>query len=282
MTPAESLRTPGNVCTFVDALGHGAIGRLDVRDRSGERLGAVFVQESRVCWVVACGMAARLRSLLIEHACVDAHVVERHVERCRNLGLELTRELVARGVIAAGAMREVLATHSAECLVGMTRADAVGHWVPRPRAYAPRYTFSTTELLVRAGASTHPTGACWFTEHRQRTLEELARGGWSAAFVRIPGLASPAPVAVVGAYPTNAAELLFAGRWGAGAVDVASVVADGRAHVCIRTEAGDPDRTMFALEGEAGFLVCETDADGRARLVGGGRGMLIDDNGGVL
>src|SRR5215470_3452692 len=96
--PDALMALPLAVLDAVDALPAHARGALVVSG-AGTNVGAVLVENNRVCWASALGLEHRLRELLQEHSGwrIDDRGMERVVEISR--GRAFLTELVAKGLV---------------------------------------------------------------------------------------------------------------------------------------------------------------------------------------
>lgn len=260
---AVNVPTPSDVCSFVDGLDPDEVGELRISHR-GHPLGAVFVQNNRVCWVAAAGLERTLSQLLVERAGITRDAMERHFERCRAAKVPVGEDLVDRGVIGPNALRGALFDHSTASLASLCRDGARAEWRPRTRTYAARFTFSTSELLVRTNALSRADVAEAATLSI-RDLFDAAEGDWAVAFVRCSERAIPIAVALLGAFPARASALSSHAKWAMSCLDVAGTFAGARPSVVATTSGAEP-RFCCALREAAYFVVGETDAAGAARI----------------
>ena len=93
---SPSLRSALDVCAFVEELPADATGELMVTGRGGTPEGAVFVENRRVCWAAARGLAGRLGDLLGAPAKLDAARMESIYAECK-----LTRVLLGEYLVKA-------------------------------------------------------------------------------------------------------------------------------------------------------------------------------------
>ncbi|MAQ13999.1 MAG: hypothetical protein CMN30_04285 [Sandaracinus sp.] len=126
---------------------------------SGDQLATVLLEEGRICWAVASGMRRRLTDLLLEgNDRLDRKSLESIYRDCRGRNVPLGEELVRRGVVEAGGLRNALAEHTSEALVRVGhRDDVTFDWVAhRTTSYSPSYTFDTLDIALRVARKVYP------------------------------------------------------------------------------------------------------------------------------
>ena len=212
-----------DVCEFVDELERAATGELVLDD--GAPLGSVFIEQGRICWAAAVGLAARLTDLLAARTGMDARTMEDFYRTCAAEGAPLGEYLVERAVIEALDLRLALAQHTVESLVRMTDRARRGVWYPKAKGgYSPRFTLGTAEVLARAGELGHVEAAA---AARAEIEECFAEHEWAVAFVRDGLRAVPCPVLLWGSTPSSASTLVRIARWVASSLDVADTMGKG-------------------------------------------------------
>jgi hypothetical protein len=272
------LRNVREVCALIDELELPATGEIAV-SRGELARGSVYIEKGRVCWAAAQGLARRLTELLGAHASLARGQMESFFVSCRRQNVPLGEHLVARGVLAASDLREALLQHTAESLACLFDVPAHGVWTPRSgKGYSPRFTFTTSELFARVGASTHARQAASLGP----LLEETFAGtDWGAAVVRTPSHASPEVVAVWGAIPDTSTSLLRLGQWAASSLDMAGSFSDPEAFISTSRSTAAGVRSVVAFRRGEAVVAGETDEHGPARILnrraqarraGGGRG----------
>ncbi len=236
------VRTPSDLCDFVDQMDGAAVGELVVRGPSREVRGIVFIEDRRVCWAAARGLARRLTELLLGRAPgISADAMEELFRRCKQEGTPLGELLVARGVVAPDDLRAALLEHTAESLgVLLSPGDAEVGWCVRPGpGYSARFTFHTAEVLARTARRSMSREEQVLAGEIDTALESaFGRGGWGAAFIRGSG-AAPVPVAVFGELPATTRDVLRVGKWAASALDLASTFQDADALVSADAPGSD-------------------------------------------
>lgn len=200
------LEVPGDAGRFVDDLSRGAVGELVV-SRGQEVVGGIYVDCGRICWVAAKGGGRYLSDLLATAGGVERSALARHYNRCREMNSPLGEDLVRRGIVTADALRNALLLHSAECLDVLCGAHASARWQPRTRGYSSQFTFSTTELISRTHALKWPDVA-GAADSVLRTHFRPEAGDWGAAFLRSSERGTPLAIAVIGAFPEKALDLV--------------------------------------------------------------------------
>lgn len=259
-----ALRAPSDVCAFVDDLDGTATGEIAVRG-TNEPLGSIFVDQGRICWAAARGLARRLSELLAKRAGLAPAAMEAHFLDCKMQRTPLGEHLVGRGVLSAEELREALLTHTVESLVVLARSDARSTWTPRAgTTYNPRFTFGTAELLAEIGGLAHPNVAA-SVRPLLHTLFDA--GEWAVAFVRDSGSASPRPVAIQGPVPPAAAILARFGKWGASILDVTGSFTDEAALFAVSRGSGDKASSLVVFRHAGSFVVGETGVHGPARIL---------------
>lgn len=167
--------------------------------------GGVFVENGRVCWAAARGMAHRLSDLLSAKARPGSDL-DALYRRCREDQTPFGETVVASGIVSAQDFESTLRQHTAESLVEIMRAGDAGTWTARAGQYAPRFTFAPRDTFFDVVDT-------MLGRHRDAAREELgalatpSRRG--AAFVSIGSQAIPVmtcgnvplrPLGVLGAW----------------------------------------------------------------------------------
>lgn len=257
------LHSGVEACTLIDELGPQAIGELIVSGDDGAR-GAVFVEQGRVCWAAARGLARRLTELLVDRAKLAPSAMESLFTSCKREHVPLGEHLVGQGVLSAEALREALLAHTVESLCCLCEPRARARWCPRSgNGYSPRFTFATSEIAASIGATNHRACA---TRLRAVLDDTFASGEWAAAFVRGEGRAAPEPVAIRGSVPPATILLRF-GKWAASALDVTAVFADDSALLVVERASLQTPTSLVAFRDADAFVVGETSAHGPARML---------------
>jgi hypothetical protein len=254
-----TVSSPVDVCSFVEELGPDAVGELQL-GANGASHGAVFVEQGRVCWAAARGLARRFTELLVAHTGASARTVEDVVVGCLADGSPFGERLVEASVVSPSQLRATLLQHAAESLHVACREPAFGTWCPRrQRGYASRFTFTAAEMLARTLAEENVDAA----RVGKALLEALLdRDDGGAVFVRRADRSTPQPVALAGVFRADARGLIRAGKWAASALDVA---ADNGAEPFIA--ASHEDITLVAWTSGALLMVATTTPLGAARLL---------------
>jgi hypothetical protein len=219
---AFSTRSPLDVCEIVEQLPDGTAGELLFRGTGATSEGALFVENRRVCWSAARGLARRLSDLLAAPAKLDAEHMESIYAACTRKRIPLGEYLVDAGLLTPSDLRSALLRHTTESLHALCGPGSSAEWVPRRSGgYNSQFTFSTTEVLARTLAESHQAlAACAATE-----LAEAFDGrDWGAAFVRSASRAGPEPIGVQGDFPDKIRVLLRLGQWASSSLDIKSLV----------------------------------------------------------
>jgi hypothetical protein len=255
-----------DVCEFVDELEQSATGELVVED--GAPLGAVFIEQGRICWAAAIGLAARLTDLLAARTGMGAKTIEDFYRACVAEGTPLGEYLVERAVIEAVDLRLALVQHTVESLVRMKNRGRRGVWYPKPTGgYSPRFTVGTAEVLARAGELGHAAAAA---AARVEIEECFVEDEWAVAFVRDRLRAVPCPVFLWGSTPSCASSLMRVARWVASSLDVADTLGAGDPLVAVTLPRGraTPKREVLMAFRHGGILFAgESGAHGPARVL---------------
>lgn len=249
-----------DVCAFVDELDRGTAGELVVADELAR--GTVFVEDARICWAAASGLAPRLTALLMERACVDAATMETFFRSCKADGVPIGEYLVGRGIVSAADLRAALAQHTVESLGRLTGNGRRAAWVPRARGgYNPRFTFGTSEVIALT------TAACE-ADLASVARAELARcftgGDWGAAFVRSARSAVPVPIALRGEVPQAAPRLECIAKWAVSALDIVAAFDADDPLVAVTQPQG---AVLVAFRHHDVVIAGETSAFGPARML---------------
>lgn len=254
-----TVSSPVDVCSFVEELGPDAVGEIVLGD-GGDHRGAVFVENGRVCWAAARGLARRFTELLVAHTGAPARAVEDVVVGCLADGTPFGERLVEACVVSPSQLRATLLQHAAESLYVACREPAFGTWCPRRhRGYASRFTFTAAEMLARTLAEEN-TDEARAGEHILDTLLDDGEGG--AVFVRRADRSSPQPVALRGRWSVDARGMIRAGKWAASAIDVAT---DNGAEPFIAASRGG--HTLVAWGTRKLVVVASTTELGAVRLL---------------
>jgi len=252
-----------DVCRFVDELEGRGAGELVVTGDAA--LGAVFVQDARICWAAAAGLASRLTELLMSHAGVDHRTMERLYWTCKRESLPLGEYLVDRGIVRPEDLRSVLAQHTVESLLTLVGPGRCARWLPRPHGgYSARFTFGTSEVLSLAGGICEP-------ELVGCALDEMAgcffSDEWAAAFVRTGDRAAPHPVALYGPAPESAAVLVRHAKWAISALDVVAAFGGAPEIVAVTLPERRGARALVAYWYDGLVIVAEGDPQCAARVL---------------
>lgn len=259
-TGSWALRAPADVCAFVDDLDGTATGEIAVHGGS-DALGSIFVDQGRICWAAARGLARRLSELLAKRAGLAPVAMEAHFLDCKTRRTPLGEHLVSHGVLSPDDLRDALLTHTVESMIALARSDARSTWTPRAGAtYNPRFTFGTAELLAEIGGMSHPNVAA---SVRPLLSTLFDAGEWAVAFVRDSGSASPRPVALQGPIPPAASMVSRMGKWGASILDVTGSFTDEAALFAVARGA----TSLVVFRHAGSFVVGETGAHGPARIL---------------
>ena len=273
------VRNVTDLCTLVDELASPATGEIVVR-RAEAPCGSVFVEQGRVCWAAARGLARRLTELLGERASLPSRQMESFFVSCRAQNVPLGEHLVGRGVLAAKDLREALLQHTAESMTSLCEGHARAVWSPRSgKGYSPSFTFTTAELVARVGATAHAREAVVLAPV---LADAFGDDDWGAAFLRAPACASPEVVAVQGAIPHASTTLVRLGRWATSSLDVAATFSDRYALLSTTRSSSPAARSIVAFRHGDAVVAGETDEHGPARILnrraqlrrGGGHGDL--------
>ncbi len=255
------IRTLSDVCTFVDELEPEAVGEIVVAG-GGTTRGAIFVEQGRVCWAAARGMARRLTELLVDRAGGDAEAMERCYRQCQNEGARWGEWLVAKGVLSPGDLRAALFEHTLESIDVLCTDLEGSFWCPRASGgYSPRFTFATAELLVRAGASAHGNVVATVAAELAACFGD---DDWGVAFVRSETSAYPQPIALRGNHPMAATDLLRVGRWATSTLDLAGAIRHEDPMLAVEVA---PGRSLLAFRFHGAVVVGETSSFGPARIL---------------
>ncbi|MBX3198424.1 MAG: hypothetical protein KF894_09860 [Labilithrix sp.] len=266
--PRFALRSAVDLCAFVDDLDEGAAGELLVSSGQAAPGGAVFVERGRVCWAAARGLASRLTQLLMARSGASASTMEGLFRRCKEEGAPLGEVLVARRIVRPEDLRSALLQHTTESLDALCSDDASASFRPRAGGYSPRFTFTTSEVLVRSSARARLAGGGSAhepsVEEALHPFSEAVAGEWGARFVRLGACAAPLPDAAIGVLPEKSAALLQVGKWAASALDVAATFQDEDALVTTLEYGGS---TLIAWRHGRAIVAGRMGAQGPARVL---------------
>lgn len=250
----------GDVCEFVDELERGCAGEL-VFEGEATR-GMAFVEDARICWAAAAGLARRLTELLVLRARVDAASMEALFRTCKADGVPLGEYLVGRGIVSASELRAALAQHTVESLCRLTGPGRRAAWVPRARGgYNPRFTFGTSEIVTLSAAVASSDLARVAEAELVRCFSD---GDWGAAFIRPAASSAPAPIAIRGEAPAAARALERIAKWAVSALDIVAAYNGADPLVAVTRPGG---RVLVAFRHHDLVIAGETGTFGPARLL---------------
>lgn len=258
-SPSIAASSAVDLCAYVDDLAPDATGELVFRRGTTE--GAVFVENGRVCWAAARGLARRLTGLLGSSAKLDAAAMEVLYAHCKRQGTPLGEHLLGQGLVSAPELRDALLRHTAESLLALCGTGAVADWTPRRKGgYSSRFTFTTTELLTWTLAGEHPTES---EAASVELVDAFVERDWGAAYLRSPKRASPDPIAIVGPCPPRVEALFRLGRWASSSLDIAGLAHGERAFVATVVDGG----ALVAWRCQSVVIAGWTSHHGPARLL---------------
>lgn len=260
---ALSFRVEGDLLEWIDTLAPDETGALAFESANDGPVGAVFVENNRVCWAAAVGLARRLVDLLREETVLraDGRAVESLFRRARDERRPFGELLVSSGLVSPTAFRDALQQHTAESIARLVRDRAIARWTPRAGGYSARFSFRTTELLVALHAIERPERA--FTAQAS-LLQVVGDDEVALALVREPNEARARVVALRGEFTGGVQELRQLAAWAVGFGDVGDAVS-GRANAVI---ARDDSGRSVAVWREQGLLVVAlVGHDGLARII---------------
>lgn len=253
------LRTAHDVYPLVDELGPAAVGELFIAGEDGAR-GAIFVEQGRVCWAAAHGLAPRLTQLLLSRASIPPTEMESIFRSCKAERTPLGEHLIRLGVLREGDLRSALLQHTVESVGRLAGSPACATWCPRPgKGYSPKFTFTTAELFAFAGGERHRS----LLDQVTPLLATSFDTGWGAAFIRTEECAYPEPIAMFGSRISHARPLLQMGKWAASVLDVVTAFNDPSAILAVKRGSSH----LVAFRHGAAIVVGETDAHGPARIL---------------
>lgn len=190
-------------------------------------LGLILLENGLVCWARAASMRGRLSELILARLDPGAGSSElgKVVRRCQAEGRSISEMLVSGGLISSEGLRDALRQHTAEAMLALAghRGEAPA-WVARAKPFGARFSFSSVELLVLAGAAWAPGAA----EEARGEMEKMLRhGGFGVAFAKVSGSSGLVPVGEVQGSKLTLSEAIELGAWGARAVREDGVVRGG-------------------------------------------------------
>lgn len=217
------LRPVGELLEFVEELPEDAAGEVVFQDETTQR-GVIFVENNRICWAAARGLARRLVDLLRARADLNASpaTLEQIFVACKAKGKPFGEALLETGLVSPTRLRDALRTHTAESIVSMMQTEASTFWNQRNRGgYNARYTFATGEIIAQVLAGMNPS----FAESTEEKLRKIVdEEDWGAAFIRSLRVAEPIPIANVGAIEVSSKEFLGIGKWAIDELDLAGAL----------------------------------------------------------
>jgi hypothetical protein len=177
-TDVDVVTRVARLLRLVEALGPHATGALQLHGEQAN--GSILVEQERVCWVAASGLAARLTDLLRAEVQPPLSVAQMEMlyQGCRTKGEPLGQMLLRHGHVTHRGLRGALHRHTLEALTALACADDLAwRWVPhRRQRYDARFSFSAVSLLLCVAAS---AGAA---ADRAALQAQVPAGGWGLAF----------------------------------------------------------------------------------------------------
>ncbi|MCK6586281.1 MAG: hypothetical protein HUU21_39365 [Polyangiaceae bacterium] len=190
-------------------------------------IGLILIENGRVCWARADVMIGRLGELLRARLDPGANSNELAslVQRCRAEGRSIGDALVSGGLVSSDGFRDALLQHTAEAVLALAgREGEPPAWVARAKPFGARFSFSSVELLVSAGAAWAPGQA---DEARSEMERMLRLGGFGVAFAQVSGSSGLVPIGEAQGSKLTLSEAIELGAWGARAVRQDRVVRGG-------------------------------------------------------
>lgn len=217
--------------------------------------GGVFVEDGRVCWAAANGMAKRLTDLLSQKARPGADLTALYRE-CRAAKRPLGETLVETGVVSVDDLASSLRRHTAESLIEIVNTSSTGTWTAHAGGYAPQFTFTPLETYFDVVdivlGPTHETAAAGLS-----VLARPTRRG--AAFISFGDVVVP----VASSGDVALRDLWALGAWSASLRAAAHELAVEPSFALGTTDTGDTTvvwwrgNVTFALTGEDRAAVAE-------------------------
>lgn len=211
-TPALHVETLVRLLDGIDRLAAGATGAF-VFTKTDAPQGTILVEDNRICWAAASNMGERLTDLLIRqtHPPLDRSTLDTVFHECRQDGSPLGETLVERGLISADGLRRALLQHTAEAIALLSETPTVSPvWVSnRSTHYDARFSFGTTDLFTRIGASY--ASRAGDPDDATETLVKTAQPG-AVALVFSLSTGLPIPVATRGIETANCKTLAELGK----------------------------------------------------------------------
>jgi hypothetical protein len=134
----------------------------------GDGASGILVENRRVCWVAAEGLAPRLTDLLSEHARHHGVDLDELYARARTLQKPVGHLLVQHDLLPPATLDRVLRRHSAESLSLLAASAQPLTWRPRSNGgYAARLAYLPEDVLFDVVDLGHP-------DERARACAELA------------------------------------------------------------------------------------------------------------
>ncbi len=222
---AGGLRGVVDLLEQVEELPPGANGTLVLGSRTRPG-GAIFVEDRRVCWAAASGMATRLTDILLEKSRHLAREdLAKIVKCCRQSDAPIARALAERGMVD-DEIDQALIRHSSESLLALSRGGASMRWVPRARGFSSHWRLSTVSMLTHAAALA--------AEREQPDLTWLSELGASVAVYGRSGGLGLAPIATADIDDLGVRAIAELGPWVASELDLSRAI-DPRAHNAVLT-----------------------------------------------
>lgn len=154
----------------------GETGELTILSDDGP-IGTAYIEDGEICWAVDRRSSVTLAQRLCAHSEVPMERLRATVEECMRTGEALGETLVARGLVSAEVLREVLFQHTGDALCRVSFAASELVFAPRSRSYDPRFRFSGVDVVTYVARRWSPVWA----SHAEAVLA-AACGDYAAGF----------------------------------------------------------------------------------------------------
>ncbi|HRG95140.1 MAG TPA: hypothetical protein PLR99_02755 [Polyangiaceae bacterium] len=140
-------------------------------------IGTVYIEQGEICWAVDRRSSVTLAQRLCARSDVPVERLRETVDECLRTKEPLGETLVARGLVSAEALREVLFEHTSDALCRVSFAARELRFNPRARSYDPRFRFSGVDLVTHVARRWSPVWA----SHAEAVLA-AACGDYASGF----------------------------------------------------------------------------------------------------
>lgn len=254
-----SFRSTRHLLEWVDDLSPQQAGTLSIGNEEHGVLVAIFVEQNRVCWAAASGLASRLLDLLRKGASEKSDEVRRVVLQARTERRPLWARLLASHALSFEALHEAMRQHTIESLCVLSGVSLRALWSPRQASFCYPFAFRTIDLLVAVSAAELPDLAAL----AQAQLTSMVMEGETAiALARHE--AGTRIVAFCGELDSGVGKAMDLAAWVTGMSDLGDALAGHSRAVLLRGRGG---RNLVVLRRGDLLILVHTDDRGVARFL---------------